>query len=150
MLDSILGGNEVRKRAWALEEFCTRILKSPPALTAWGASESGAKAPGTGVGSWGPWMTCTSGVMYNGMRIKLGVLGEGEEDGLEATARSKEHLSHWQAQESQGPGRENNYNWEGTSGKQCYWGEPGVRCTQEKKAKGTLTRKVKDRGFAAP
>lgn len=63
--------------------------------------------------------------------------------------KSKEHLSHWQAQESQRPGRENNHNWEGTLGKHRYWGEPGVSCTQEKKAKGTLPRKVKDRGFAS-
>lgn len=84
------------------------------------------------------------------MTARPRVLGEGEEDSLEAMVKSKEHLSHWQAQESQRPGRENNHNWEGTLGKHRYWGEPGVSCTQEKKAKGTLTRKVKDRGFAAP
>ena len=107
-MDSILGGNEVRKRAWALEKFCTGIFKSPPAVAAWGAAESGAKAPGTEVGGGGSQMTCTRGVMYSVMRVKLGVVGEGEEDGLEATAKSEEHLSHRQAQESQGPGRGNN------------------------------------------
>ena len=84
MVDSVLGGNEARKLAWALEDFCTGRLKSPPTVTVWGASESGAKAPGTEVGGLGPWMTCTSGVMYSVMRVKLGVLGEREEDGLEA------------------------------------------------------------------
>lgn len=40
------------------------------------------------MGDWGPWMACTSGVLCSLMRAELGVLGEREEEGLEATTRS--------------------------------------------------------------
>lgn len=140
MVDSVLGGDEARKLAWALEDFCTGRLTSPPAVTARGAGESGAKAPGTEVGGWGPWMTCTAGVRYSVMRVKLGVLGEREEDGLEATVRSKERLSHWQAQECKGPGREN--SWEGIWGSSVSGESRGSAACRK--------RKAQDRGFAAP